>query len=308
MKARKVLTLGRMEVAVHPALLLYAAYAVWSGHGAFMAASMLSILLHECAHGLAAALLGQVPASMELTPLGAVLRLEDESRMPPLRRALMLLAGPGMTLALCSASILLSKKGLLPVEAGRMLLLSNASILLVNLLPALPLDGGRLLTLLLENFLPPMKAHRVMQCLGTALGAALIGLNVLLSWRQGGWNLSLAFAGCCLLYAASAACVTHAMAEYRCFLERKIRLERKTCCPVRTLAVFAHMPLHQALRRLPRNRYAAFLCLEAGSMRHVGLLTESQAIQQYLGAPQSTLAEALAACAVCHDRTHSGTI
>ena len=54
-----------------------------------------------------------------------------------------------MTALLAWLSIRLTAWGWLPHSMGKRLFLSNAAILAVNLLPALPLDGGRLLSLLL---------------------------------------------------------------------------------------------------------------------------------------------------------------
>lgn len=296
MRRWRVLTLGITDVYLHPAMLVYALYAVVTGHGLFAAVSMLSILLHEGAHATAALVFGQPPRSIEITPLGAVMRLEDDSCLSPLKRVIMLLAGPVMTLLLCWLSLILTRRGLLSSVHGRMLFLSNISILLLNLLPALPLDGGRLLSLLLSMFLPLHAVHRTMQAVGSALGIGMIALNIYASWQLGGWNLSLAIAGCCLMYSAVAATTTQAMAELRQFMDRKIALERKGKAHVTWIAVLHMQPLRQLVRLLPPGKIAVFACIEAGSMRPLGWMPESEVIQQYLLQPEMTFGEAVSFC------------
>ena len=81
MRTWRIASLGATEVRVHPVLSLYLAYAWLTGHGLFALLAFGSILLHELAHAACAAAFGQAPHCIEITPLGAVMRLEDENRL-----------------------------------------------------------------------------------------------------------------------------------------------------------------------------------------------------------------------------------
>ena len=72
---RRMLTLGSTEVYLHLATALFAAYVLLAGAWRTALAGFLSILLHEGAHALTATLLGQPPQEIELSPMGAVMRL-----------------------------------------------------------------------------------------------------------------------------------------------------------------------------------------------------------------------------------------
>lgn len=293
MKRWRIAALGATEVYIHPSVLLFALYAWLIGHGWLMLISILSILLHEAAHALTAAAFGHPPSALELTPLGAVMRLEDTSRMRPRRQAAVLLAGPGMTFLLVCAALCLTEVQLLSVSIGRMLLMCNTSLLLLNLLPVFPLDGGQMIALLLCAVMPARRAYQIMRTLGWIAGIGLIAANVYASWRLGGWNLSLAIAGCCVLYGTYTATTTQAMAELRSFLDRRIRLERKHCMVLQTICVLHNTPVRELVRRLPQQRMAEFVCVEAGSMYEIGRIGESQLIQYYLSSPEASLAEAI---------------
>ena len=157
---RKIVTLGETDITVHPAagiLLLFGLLTRWR---ALLICTYASILLHETAHAAVSAVWHHPPQEIEITPLGAMMRLEDEERLPLTARISVILAGPLMTLILCALSLRLTQNGVIPRETGRLIFLSNAGILLVNLLPALPLDGGRLLYLALAAAWDPCRAAR----------------------------------------------------------------------------------------------------------------------------------------------------
>lgn len=280
------MTLGETAMYIHPVMPVYAVYALVTGNGLFMVVSTMSILLHEAAHALTAAAFGQPPGSIELTPLGAIMHLEDTSRLSAPKRAGMLLAGPVMTLLLCWLSMTMNRCGMLPIHLGRTIFLCNISILAVNLMPALPLDGGSLLSLLLEQCMPLRIVDTIMRLVGSVLGCGMILLNVYASWKLGGWNLSLAIAGCCLLYSAVIATRTQAMAELRQFMDRKIAFERRGAMKIRWIAVPNTIPLRQLLRNLPAGQLALFAGFELGSMKPCGWLSENEVIQHYLESPQ----------------------
>lgn len=275
---------GRTAVWLHPAALLVAGYMVFTGYGMLMAVGMASILLHESAHALCSTCFGHPPEDVELTPLGALMRLDDDGALPPAQRLLVLLAGPAMTLLLCYLALLMTRSGALPFALGRQLFLCNAAMLTVNLLPALPLDGGRLMSWLLEALMPRETARAVMRAVGTGLGLLCVGLNLALSLRGGGWNLSLAAAGCFLMYSAARSTETGVMAALRDFMDRKSLLESRGAAPCRIVAVTGDTTLHAAVRCLRPRRITVF-CL--GDR----LLSEQRIMAAYLDDSSRTVGE-----------------
>ncbi len=293
MKRWRMLTIGQTDILVHPAVLPFAVYAILLGHGMLWLMSMLSILAHEAAHALAASAFGSVPAALELTPLGAVMLLEDELKLPPLKRAAMLLAGPTASLVMAGLALWLTDSRWLAPAVGSQLFLCNIAIVMINLLPVFPLDGGRLLHLLLSGILSLRIASKIMHLLGRIVGIILIALNIIVSVKHGGWNLSLAFAGCSILYCTEAGLTTEQMRELRAFMERKIALERRGYQPCRLLCAMGNYPLRRLLHALPGNRQVFCAVLEPGSMALMGGISENQMIQHYLDRPGITLSEAL---------------
>ena len=308
MKRWRMLTIGQTDILVHPAVLPFAAYAILLGHGMLWLMSMMSILVHEAAHALAAAAFGNAPAALELTPLGAVMLLEDEIKLPPLKRAAMLLAGPIASLVMAGLALWLTDRGWLAVSGGAQLFLCNIAIVMINLLPVFPLDGGRLLHLLLAWLLPAQLASRIMRMLGGIVGIGLIMLNIIVSVRHGGWNLSLAFAGCTILYSTAAALTTEKLRELRALMDRKIALEQRGVQPCKMLCAMGNLPLHRLLRVLPTHQQLIFCVVEPGTMALLGMIDENRLIQHYLNRPGMPLAEALALSENAANTTKDDTI
>jgi Zn-dependent protease len=158
-----------------------------AAYGLGLASAMLlfaSILLHELGHALVARRYGIRVVEIDLWLLGGVARMEGEARAPgdELRYAL---AGPGVTAVIlaCFGGLDL----LLPSSTSAMLralvdyqVLINALILGFNLMPAFPLDGGRVARAVLWLRSGDMqRATQTAARMGRGFGYLLIGLGAL---------------------------------------------------------------------------------------------------------------------------------
>jgi Zn-dependent protease/CBS domain-containing protein len=145
------------------------------------------IVLHELGHALMARRFGIATKDITLLPIGGMARLE---RMPerPLHEFLVALAGPAVTLLIAvtlSAWLYLSGDWRPPdaiaVSRGafvEQVMLANVALLLFNLLPAFPMDGGRVLRALLAARTDYVSATVRAASIGQAIAflLALVGL------------------------------------------------------------------------------------------------------------------------------------
>jgi Zn-dependent protease len=174
------------------------------GAGLFLA----SLLAHELGHALVARRAGLRVRGITLWLLGGVAQLEDEPASPrdELRVALV---GPGVSLALAVAfglaAVGLAAAGgpAAVVAVAAWLAVGNTALALFNLLPAAPLDGGRVLRgLLWRRHGSRVRASVTATRAGQVVGAALIvyGLaGTITGWGIGslwtalvGWFLTVA--------------------------------------------------------------------------------------------------------------------
>ena len=133
-----------MKVRVHPLFFLsILLYLLFGGIGGYLLA-FLAITLHELAHCLVALFAGAKDLTLLLMPYGATLSARGE--MPHF--GAVLIAGPLANLIL--ASFTLSACWIFPELYGyfKGFILTNVLLAALNLLPAYPLDGGRIFRLI----------------------------------------------------------------------------------------------------------------------------------------------------------------
>jgi Zn-dependent protease len=179
-------------------ILLYFAYqaAALGGHVlatlVFVLAVFGCVVLHELGHALMARAFGVGTREIVLYPIGGVARLDSIPTGVP--ELLIALAGPVVNLViapLCLASMVLlglpfavENLGLVRSHGDVLpnLLVANLVLFAFNLIPAFPMDGGRVLRALLSLWVADDRATAIAAAVGQAMAVALGALG-LLAWQ-----------------------------------------------------------------------------------------------------------------------------
>ncbi len=248
--------LGRLfgiPVRISPAALFMAALAIWLGEGQRLAVMSSSILLHELAHIAAARLLRVRVIELEMMPIGGAARLENLWRLRPSQVTMVALAGPMANLLLMVISAALCQWKIMPDQWAAMMIEQNAVICVFNLLPALPMDGGRVLCGLLSCRMSISGAAKVGRCVGQGLAAALLGMSAY-GLMQGRLNITLPAAAVFLLMSARREQRQAEGAVLESLMGRFDELHAETVLPMRWLAVRTDATVRETAIQL-RPRY-----------------------------------------------------
>src|SRR5690606_26898705 len=142
-----------------------------------------SVLLHEFGHALAARRYGIRTPDITLLPIGGVARLE---RLPerPVEELVVALAGPAVNVVIAAVlyAVLLALGQPNPLSEFQIiggnlmaqLLVTNLWLALFNLVPAFPMDGGRVLRALLATWLGHARATQAAAAVGQAFALLFV--------------------------------------------------------------------------------------------------------------------------------------
>ena len=168
-----------------------------------------SILLHELGHAIVARRRGVAIEEIDLWLLGGVSRMKGYPKTAgdELRFAI---AGPAVTLLIAAAfgALALALPSSSPAALRSLVeyqVLINAVILVFNLLPAFPLDGGRVARALIWGRLGDLsRATAIAASIGRGFGYAMIGLGLLATMGGLFSGIWLALIGLFVIFAAKA--------------------------------------------------------------------------------------------------------
>ena len=183
-------SLGRTEVHVTFGAALFLAFCIVLGEGRTLLYALLSLAVHEAAHAIAARNLGIPITKATVYPFGAVMRID---LTPTGGRGEWIVAAAGPLGSLTFAALLRLSDLFLPA-GGRteQWIEINLLIALINLLPAFPLDGGRIFRAALQTVTRERTARTVLLVFTCVIASAAIAVGVSCAVRgYPAWTLFL---------------------------------------------------------------------------------------------------------------------
>ncbi len=170
-------------------LLTYIGYTGWAESGTIPAivisiltvlAVFVCVILHEFGHALAARRYGIGTHDIVMYPIGGVARLNSIPENP-FQELVVAVAGPAVNIAI--AIILYAINPFIDTESNvyfitSQLLYVNLFLVLFNMIPAFPMDGGRALRAVLSMAMPRLRATFVAMWIGRVFAAIFVALGL----------------------------------------------------------------------------------------------------------------------------------
>ena len=232
-----------------------------------------SLALHELAHSFMAKRLGYAVTALEIQPFGFIARLDSPPASP---QEAIAVYGSGPVLSLLIA---LAAAGLMQLNRTNSPLLVqfssfNLVLGMMNLIPVLPLDGGRLLVSFFSKSRAALKAEKLFSVFGIFFGIILIVSGTVLFLR-GNKNFTFISAGFFISIAAAHETKIRRFKSTKTKLKQLSRLRHgESSLRVYTSAISSQCTVREAHSMLSGGGYNMILLIGADG-KICGMLDES---------------------------------
>ena len=235
-------------------------------------------LLHELAHLWIGIRLGIPFSGISLLPFGVCARLKDPIIQSPGKEILVSLTGPLVSIGLG----LLLRALLVPFPSTLLqyAMISSFSLGFLNLLPCLPLDGGRVLRAILTLCSDAISAWQTVTRISRVLVILLLCISIYLLLASS-FQFSLLLIGIFLLgnLVCEESRISHQALRELLYYKEKPAQDTFTCTSL--LSAYHDFPARKLLRKLSYHKYYTIQVLDK-NQTPIKLLTESQILDALL--------------------------
>jgi len=271
---------------LHPLFVLVLALSAITGRFLEVITLFGIVLIHEIGHAAMAKQFGWRLQEVLLTPFGGVAVTDEDGSIPAREEALVAAAGPAMNALMIGFAYLMNAAGIWSHAWTVFFAQANLTIMLFNLAPVLPLDGGKLLRALVSLALPFYRTLKVTTFWSLLASAALFGFAATRLGSDGVY-MNAALIGAFLTYSNWNEWQTLPYRFVRFLLGRAERVRQWTQRGVRAdpLWVDPSLTLAAVVRLLRRERLHWIVVMTAAG-RVLAVVPEDRCAAYYTGEEQ----------------------
>lgn len=267
----KVCTIGGVTIKVNPGVLLVFIGAYIFNMLGNLLQSFLALVLHELSHAVTAYSMGYKFSCIELMPYGGVANIR-QSVISPRAEFIIAMAGPVSNFFIAGA-LAVAINFFPPLDNTlEYFLTANLALAFFNMLPAAPLDGGRMLCSILSKIVSIPAAVKA-----SAVAGILAALLMLGAWGYllygGAINIFLLVMGVFLMIGAIKEFLRLPEAKLTAMIKRSDALHHGESLRARSVVIRAETKARFALRELSSYSYT-FMHVVDKNMKHVGQIDE----------------------------------
>lgn len=233
------------------------------------------VFLHEIVHYIAARFLGFSGFDVKFLPIGTVLQLKDLDEATPKQDLIISISGPLFNLIsalLCFIVYIFYKNVWIDY-----LILSNLALGIFNLIPAFPLDGGRILRDILSMKMLYRKANEITLKISIIIGTILM-LFYFVIFFKGIKNITL---GLIALFIITISLKEKERVAYLIMgdiVKKKCRFLKRGYIENKSISIHYKKDLLTAIGLVDKNRHCIFLVLD-DEMRVIDMFYEEELIK-----------------------------
>jgi stage IV sporulation protein FB len=221
--------------------------------------SFVFVFLHELMHYLAARILGFSGFDIEILPIGAVLKVKDLDEASAKEDLIISLAGPLFNLLV--AAIFYTLFILFNIPYLNLIYRSNLALGIFNLIPAFPLDGGRVLRDFFSINTIYRKANEISIRVSMILGSIFMFIYFV-SVYENRSNFTLGLISIFILISSlkEKERIVYLIMGY--IIKKKYRFIKRGYVENRSISIFCEKNLLTVLGIIDKNKYNLFTILD----------------------------------------------
>lgn len=236
------------------------------------------VFIHEFAHVILARKLGIEVTRVELLPFGGVARMGGEISLDPRTEAKVAAAGPACNFFMVLLAVALKNHNIWHNDLAPFFIQCNLLVACFNLLPALPLDGGRVLRAYLAEKKGLGEATRIAAGYGQkwAVVVALFGFAGI---YLGATGIDISLTALFLFYAATREKNMAPFLFINHLVRKKDELLKSGMLPARVMVALENVPLGQIVKGFLPQKYHLVVVVDSGGQIKARA-TESEIVEK----------------------------
>jgi stage IV sporulation protein FB len=234
-----------------------------------------AVLLHELAHAGVARLLGYRVCEVELLPFGGVARIEGVGVASSKGEITIAAAGPAASLVLAAlvyGSMLVMNMW---TEVGDFYYKANLMLAVFNLVPGLPLDGGRIFRAGLALYIDYGRATLIATAVSKWLSACLTGVAIYQYATSSTINITFLMAAVFLYITAKSEVRVAGFRTLQILAQKKAFLTARGIMTTTHFTVMENVLLKDIIKMIRSDQYYVMLVVN-GECKVCGTLTETE--------------------------------
>lgn len=221
--------------------------------------SFLIVILHEFVHYAVARYFGCSGFDIEILPIGAVINLKDLDEVSPNEDLLISLSGPLMNLILAVFFYFINSR--YPSTFNLLFFKGNLAVGLFNLIPAYPLDGGRILRDIASKRCIFKKANKISIIISIVIGIILMILFIYL-FLKGKNDFNIGIISLLIIISSLKEKERIAYIIMGDIIKKKFKFLSRGYIENKSISVFYKYNLLDVLSLVDKNKYNVFTVLD----------------------------------------------
>lgn len=271
-----------IPVRIHPLMWMIFAASLMTGYILEIIVLFGVVFIHELGHAAAARSLQWRVRAIRLLPFGGVAEVEEHGSVPAWQDVIVTLAGPLQHVWMIAFALVCERLGLWGGAWTEYFIHVNMMIGLFNLLPILPLDGGKLLQILLSLWMSYYQTLHLSHVISLLCGSLMIAVSLGI-WHAYGIDLNLLMIGIFLFVSnwVDYRNISYIFLRFLMGREQRMRGKLAGGMTAHPILVTPGHTVSQVVKMLKREQYhVIYICNEEGEIKQT--LPEQRVIRAFL--------------------------